>query len=97
MRSKINLAFIYGSIARAEERAGSDIDLFVVGEISLLEVTRALGKVQRDLRREVNPAVYPVDEFHRGMKQKDNFLTEVTAGPKIWLVGDQDELERLVG
>lgn len=97
VRRKVQLAFIYGSLAHGEEKARSDIDLFVIGGISLLEVSRALGGTQRALKRELNPAVYSLSEFHRRLKQKESFITDVTAGPKIWLIGDQNEFERLVG
>jgi predicted nucleotidyltransferase len=63
---KVKLAFIFGSIAQGRETAQSDIDLFLVGELSLRETTKILGPVTSEIGREFNPVVYPPDElpFH---------------------------------
>lgn len=93
---KVRLAFIYGSIATGEERAGSDIDVMVVGdEISMLDVATALHEAQDELGREVNPTVYHTDEFCRKLAQGHHFLKSVIERPVIFLIGDQDELTRL--
>lgn len=91
LNGRITLAFIYGSLARGEETAGSDIDLFLVGDITLREVTRVLGKIGRDVGREFNPAVYPPKEFRRKVNTRNHFITEVLESPKIWLIGNDHE------
>ena len=85
-------AFVYGSFASGKEKAGSDVDLLVVGDVSLGELVEALGPVQSRLGREVNPAVFPPSEFREKMTP---FLENVLQGPKIFLIGSPDELERL--
>jgi DNA-binding transcriptional ArsR family regulator len=92
---RIRLAFIYGSLARGEEKAGSDIDLFLVGDITLREVTSVLGKIGRDAGREFNPFVYPTKEFIRKVNTRDHFITAVLESPKLWLIGNDSELARL--
>ena len=92
---RIRLAFIYGSLARGEEKAGSDIDLFLVGDITLREVTSVLGKIGRDAGREFNPSVYPTKEFIRKVNTRDHFITAVLESPKLWLIGNDSELARL--
>lgn len=96
LSSKVRLAFVYGSLARGEETAQSDIDLLIVGDVSGREVTKILGPAARELDRELNPAVYPPDEFREKAKQGHHFIKEVMEGPKIWLTGTDDELARLV-
>lgn len=91
----IRAAFVYGSIARGEERAGSDIDLMVVGEARFADVVAALAPAQELVRREVNPNVYPALEFKRKLAAGEPFLKRVLADRKIFIIGDEDELGRL--
>lgn len=95
--SKISLAFIYGSVAAAEDKPRSDVDLLVIGKIGLKELSKILGPLSRDLGREFNPTVYSPKEFNKKIAEGNVFIESVIKGPKIWLVGDQDELAGLVG
>ena len=96
LAGKIQLAFIYGSLATGGETAASDVDVMVVGEgISLQDVVSAFTEAQRELRREVNPSVYRTEEFCRKLAGGHHFLSSVVAGPKIFLIGDEGELTRL--
>lgn len=92
LAARIKLAFIYGSVARGEERAESDIDLLVVGEATFAEVVVVLQWAQKALGREINPTVYPPDEFRAKVEGKHHFLSSVLEGPKIFLMGDEREL-----
>jgi hypothetical protein len=68
----------------------------VVGDrVSLDDIVGALGGAQRDLGREVNPSVYRTEEFCRKLAQGRAFLSNVVAGPKIFLIGDENELAGL--
>ncbi|MDH7513045.1 MAG: nucleotidyltransferase domain-containing protein [Clostridiales bacterium] len=93
--SQLEVAFIYGSIARGEEGPRSDIDLLVVGDIAFADVVVNLQAAQKLLGREIFPTVYPPDEFKAKMRAKHHFLTSVLKGPKIYLIGDENELRRL--
>jgi predicted nucleotidyltransferase len=96
LTGSIRLAFIYGSIAAGSEKAGSDIDLLVVGDrISLDDVISALGEAQQLTGREVNPSFYPSTEFRRKLTEGQHFLTRVVSGPKLFLIGNDSELTRL--
>jgi predicted nucleotidyltransferase len=92
---KLNIAFIYGSIARGEEGPRSDVDLLVIGDIAFADVVVNLQAAQKLVGREVNPTVYPPDEFKAKMRANHHFLTSVLKEPKIYLVGDENELRRL--
>lgn len=89
---RIRAAFVYGSVARGDERARSDLDVMVVGEASFGEVVDALTGAQEALRREVNPNVYPALEFRKKLAAGDPFLKRVLAGRKIFIVGNEDDL-----
>ncbi|MCL4504314.1 MAG: nucleotidyltransferase domain-containing protein [Deltaproteobacteria bacterium] len=93
--NKVKLAFIFGSLAQGRETAQSDVDLFLVGELSLRETTRILGPVTSDLGREFNPVVYSPEEFKKKARENHHFITEVIRGPKIWLIGNEEELAKL--
>jgi uncharacterized protein len=93
---KVKLAFIFGSIAQGRETAQSDIDLFLVGELSLRETTKILGPVTSEIGREFNPVVYLPDEFKKKARENHHFITEVIRNPKIWLIGNEEELAKLV-
>jgi predicted nucleotidyltransferase len=97
LADRVRVAFIYGSFARGEEKAGSDIDILLVGDLSLREASTVLGPAGRELGREFNPAVYPPDEFKTKVAEGHPFLTELLKGEKIYLVGDEHEIESIVG
>jgi len=97
LAGRIRVAFIYGSFARSEEDAGSDIDLLVVGAVDFGDVVSALGPAQEALGREINPTVYPTEEFRTKVTGGHSFITQVMNGSKVFLFGDERELARLVG
>ena len=96
LADRIEVAFIYGSFATGEATAESDVDLMVVGTMSFSGVVEAIQSAQGVLAREINPAVYPPGEFRDKLQKNHHFLTRVMEGPKIWILGDEDELGRLV-
>jgi len=89
---RIRAAFVYGSIARGDERAGSDVDLMVIGEVKFAEVIAALAPAQETLRREVNASVYPALEFRRKTAAREPFLKRVLADRRIFVLGGEDDL-----
>jgi predicted nucleotidyltransferase len=93
--NNIKAAFIFGSIARSSDDRKSDIDVMIIGEITFDDAVSSVMKAQEVLRREVNPVVYPVEEFKKRLKEKQGFVMEVMRGEKIFVIGDEDELARL--
>jgi predicted nucleotidyltransferase len=88
---KVKAAFVYGSMARGDERAASDVDLMVVGEARLGEVMQALAPVQEVLRRVINPNVYRTAEFNEKLGEAEPFLQRVMQDRKIYLIGGEDD------
>ena len=93
--SKVAVAFVYGSLARGEASAGSDVDLAVIGSASFRDVVARLSKAQSTLGREVNPTVFSAAEFRRRAKQKEHFVTGVLRRPKLFVVGGEDDLRTM--
>jgi predicted nucleotidyltransferase len=92
---RIKLGFIYGSIARREEQAASDVDLVVVGSVGLADVAPALRKLEDRLGRAVNAMVYSETEFLGKLKEGNHFLNQVLEAEKLFVAGSQDELDQL--
>lgn len=92
LAAKIRAAFVYGSIARGDERPGSDLDLMIVGEVRFADVVAALAPAQETLRREVNPNLYPALEFRKKRAAGEPFLKRVLADRKIFILGGEDDL-----
>jgi predicted nucleotidyltransferase len=87
---RIEWAFVFGSVARGEETAESDVDLLVIGEIGLREVTGLLSGLAEQVGREINPHILRRAEFLKRKGRKEAFLMRVLAAPKLFLVGDAD-------
>jgi predicted nucleotidyltransferase len=92
LADRIQVALIHGSVAKGTARADSDVDVLLVGAVSFAEVVAALKDAQIQLNRDVNPSVYPVKEYRRKLQEGHHFLTAVLRGPKIFLIGGEDEL-----
>ena len=95
LADRIDLAFVFGSAARGELVRGSDIDLFVVGDVSFAEVAGALIGAQDRLGRDVNPTVYPSAEFRSKREDRHPFVTTVLNEPRLLVIGDPHEPEGL--
>jgi predicted nucleotidyltransferase len=93
---KIKFAFIYGSYARGEESLLSDIDLMVIGDISSKELSGILSKPKKELMREINYAVFSLDEFINKAMLKDHFINSVLKEKKIFIIGSEDELKGFI-
>ncbi len=95
LAQEIDCAFIYGSIARGDEKADSDVDVVVVGDITFSDVVAALSPAQDTIGREINPTVYPASEFREKLAKKNHFIKSILAGNKIFLIGDEHEFKKL--
>jgi len=95
--TRITCAFVYGSVARGEERATSDVDLMVIGDVGLAQLSPALRKAEKRLGREVNVTNYSVDEFRKKVADGDHFLTSVLKGSLQFVKGEQRDLGAIVG
>jgi len=93
---RIKVAFVFGSIASGNEDKASDIDVMVVGDISFGDVVSLLSSAEEQLGREINSVVYPIAEFKQKVRDDHHFVKTVLEDEKIFLIGDEDELRRLV-
>jgi len=93
LSSSIRAAFVYGSVAKASDRAASDIDVLIVSDtLTYGEVFSVLERVTKTLGRRVNPTVYTSAEFTKRSSQENAFVTRVLEQPKVWIIGGEDDL-----
>ena len=93
--SEIQIAFVYGSVARQKERADSDVDLMVLGNASFSDVVSALGPAQTALGREINPTLFPVSEFRSKLAAGNHFLRSVMKEKRLFVLGTDNELAKM--
>jgi predicted nucleotidyltransferase len=93
LSSAIRAAFVYGSVAKATDRAASDIDLMIISDtLTYGEVFGALERVTRTVGRKVNPTVYTAAEFSKRARTENAFVTRVIAQPKLWVIGTEHDV-----
>jgi len=88
LRKKIHKAFIYGSYARGEMSGLSDIDVMVIGNVSLEEVVEVLLPSMEKLHRKISPTVITEKEFYEKLEKDHYFIASVYHGKKISLIED---------
>lgn len=91
----IKFAFVFGSLARHEEKDKSDVDLMIIGEITMRQLTGLLSGVSAHIGREINPYILTPREFLKRKSTKDHFLIQVLESPKIFVIGNENDLANL--
>lgn len=91
----IEYALIYGSFAKGEEIASSDIDVMIIGEVSPDKLTSALHEVEDQIGRTVNYVSFSRKEVKQRIKRKNHFILNVLKDKKIMILGGENELQRL--
>jgi len=91
----IRFAFVFGSLARHEERDKSDVDLMVIGDIAMRQLTGLLSGVSTKIGREINLYILTTREFLKRKSTKDHFLIQVLESPKIFVIGNENDLANL--
>lgn len=93
----ISVAFVYGSFAQQKEDARSDIDLMVIGSVTLEELIELLSPVERQVSRAINPMVYSQADLTQRIAKGNHFLSSVMRSPKVFVVGEAHELRKMGG
>jgi predicted nucleotidyltransferase len=91
----IEVAMIFGSVARGAETRGSDVDVLIIGAVDYGSVVDALYPAQQRLTRDINPKVFTPREWESKLKEKDPFVLEVLSSKRIFLIGGEHELAEL--
>jgi predicted nucleotidyltransferase len=93
LAAQITMAFVYGSVAKQQDTAASDVDVMIVAEdLGYADVFSALESASITLGRKINPTLYTHAEVAKRTMQDNAFVTRVLQQPKIWLLRNQDQL-----
>lgn len=87
-------AFIYGSYAKGEETADSDIDLIIIGDINLDRLDLLISSLEKKFGRTINYVAYDYKEFLNKKKRRDGFIMDVLRDKKIMIIGSEHELKK---
>lgn len=92
----IDYAFIYGSYAKASENYLSDIDLIVVGKCDENKLIKNFDRLEDLLKRDINYKFYTLSDLKKEIKQKEPFLLNILKDKKIMLIGDENDLRKIL-
>ncbi len=94
--SSLDMAFVYGSIAKNNETATSDVDLLVVSEsLAYADLMAVLINAEKSLGRPVNPSIYTIEQIRRKLKNNNAFISRIMEQPKIWIKGTEDDIREI--
>ena len=92
LAEKIEVAFVFGSVAKGTENLGSDIDVLIIGEVDFTEAVEALYAAQASLGREINPKIYSREQWKASLQKQDLFIQGVLNNPKLFIMGAEHDL-----
>ncbi|NOY71748.1 MAG: transcriptional regulator [Gammaproteobacteria bacterium] len=93
LSDSIDFAFVYGSIAKGNAMAKSDIDLMVISEsLAYADLMTVLIEAEQSLGRTINPTIYHLAQFKHKWLQGNAFITRVMEQSKLWIKGDESDL-----
>jgi predicted nucleotidyltransferase len=92
---KIKFAFVFGSFARGEYNADSDVDLMILGDIKLSEVYEVLKSAEKETGREINPVVWTIENLEK--EKNKGFVRDIFRKGIIVLKGDENEIRKIAG
>lgn len=97
IQQRIKFAFVFGSIARGEEQAHSDVDVLVIADLDFVTLLKALYPHQEQLGREINPVLYSPEEFLLKAANRDPFIRELMDKPRLFVQGADSDFREFAG
>ncbi len=92
-KDQIDVAFVYGSIAKGTDTARSDIDLMIIGDdLDYVGVYKAIDEAETLLHRKVNPNLFTLDEWRKKLADKNPFIVKVKQQAKLFIYGSENDL-----
>jgi uncharacterized protein len=94
---QIDFCFVYGSVAKDDATAKSDVDLFVVTDnLAYADLMALLQGAEASLGRQVNPSIYASEQIQQKINEHNVFIQRVLAQDKIWIRGTEDDLRKFI-
>lgn len=97
LADSIDIAFVFGSVAKGQEAPLSDIDLAVLGDVSFEQVVNAVWPAQERLNREINAVVMTAEEFGSQARAGNGFVSRIASDSKLFVMGTPNDFEKLIG
>jgi len=88
----LKAAFIYGSFAEGKERADSDVDVFLLGQINEDKIISKISDLENEFSREINYTIYTDSDFKKEKKKRNSFILNLLRKPKIFIKGSKDDI-----
>ena len=92
LAEKIEVACVFGSVAKGTENLGSDVDVLVIGDIDFTEIVTTLYSAQTTLGREINPKIYSREQWKASLQKQELFIQENLNNPKLFIMGAENDL-----
>jgi len=92
---RIQMAFVFGSIAEGKETVDSDVDLFIIGNLGLRTVSKLLSGPSMKIGREINPHVMNAKEFRNRIETGEHFISSVIESQKLFIIGSENDLKTM--
>jgi len=93
---QIDLAFIYGSIAKGTDTAESDIDLLIVSDdLAYADLMAILVEAEQELGRPINPGIYTRQQFRDKHQTGNAFITKIMQQPRLWIKGEDSDIGQI--
>ena len=89
---KISFAFITGRLVRHRPHRGDDVDLLIVGDVVLPQLSAVISRFESEMKREINYSAMNKDEFEFRKKRRDPFILKILAQSRVMLIGDEEEM-----
>ena len=93
-KSNIKYCLVYGSFAKGEEVAESDIDVLIIGRVKMLELAKPFGELEDKLGREINYVVWSEGQLDKRAGSKSTFLSDIIRKRIIMVMGNEDEFRK---
>lgn len=93
--SDIEFAFLFGSYVKGDFKAGSDIDLYVIGDISEKKLYDKIKTAENKIGREINYHLATTEEFKKNIK-KSFFYQEILKN-YLLVIGDEQKFRKFIG
>ena len=85
--SGVDAIYIFGSYAAGTDRAGSDVDLLLIGRTNRVALSEKLAPVERTIGREVNVVTKTEAQVRERKRSGDPFWRQVLGKPMIHVAG----------
>ena len=93
--SDIETAFIYGSFARGDLDANSDLDLMIIGDLPLTALAPVITQIETSLDRSVNYTILTPEEWRERLTSEAPFILRLLNEPTVMLIGSENALRTI--